>query len=141
MWKCLSSVALGGRDPGPGPVPAAATTLSYTHMAGSISSSYNNGHGGILKSNQGPYSQSGNGTNTIRIVDPKNTPPEYELWAIAGLNGFTKLFSGSRATGAMSVSGRYSVTGAPEEGADGVLEGEGELPQLHCRGWIGQIVG
>ena len=123
------------------PVPASATTLSYTHMAGSISSSHNNGHGGILKSNQGPYSQSGNGTNTIRIVDPKNTPPEYELWAIAGLNGFTKLFSGSRATGAMSVSGRYSVTGAPEQGADGVLEGKASYHNYIAAVGLGKLLG
>jgi hypothetical protein len=110
-------------------------------MAGSISSSYNNGHGGILKSNLGPYSQSGNGTNTIRIVDPKNTPPEYELWAIAGLNGFTKLFSGSRATGAMSVSGRYSVTGAPEEGADGMLEGKASYHNYIAAVGLGKLLG
>lgn len=105
------------------PVPAAASTLNYTHLSGSISRPYNDGNGGILQVNQGPYEYSGNGTNTIRIVDPKNTPPNFELFAVAGLNGFTKLFSGSSATGSLSIAGRYSVAGAPEGGADGVLEG------------------
>lgn len=123
------------------PLPAAATTLSYSHLAGSISPPLNNGNGGILKVNQGPYRYSGNGTSTIRITDPANTPPEYELWAIAGLNGFTKLFSGSKATGAMSVAGRYRVTGAPPEGADGVLEGTASYHNYIATAGVGKLLG
>ena len=105
------------------PAVSTASTLNYTHLSGSISSPYNDGNGGILQVNPGPYEYSGNGTNTIRIVDPRDTPPNFELFAVAGLNGFTKLFSGSSATGSLSIAGRYSVAGTPEGGADGVLEG------------------
>lgn len=102
---------------------SAAVVLNYTHVSGSITKAYNDGKGGVLKTNTGPYDVTGNGSNTLHLIDPANTPPNYRLFAVAGLNGFGALFRGSRATGSMTLGGTYSVTGTPSTGATGSLDG------------------
>jgi len=102
---------------------SAQIVLNYSHVSGSISAPFNDGMGGLLKTNPGPYRVTGNGTNTLRFVDPAVTPPNYELLAVAGLSGFMDLFRGSTASGNMSVQGTYSLAGAPAAGATGSLQG------------------
>lgn len=109
------------------PEAFAQIAMSYAHQAGSISPESRSLFGGdILKSNSGPYSFQGSGTNKIRIVDPSVTPPEYELLATVGPTGLTSMFYGGSVTGTMSISGVYSVSGAPSSGAIGILEGSTE---------------
>jgi len=104
-------------------IASAQIVLNYSHVAGSISAPFNDGMGGLLKTNPGPYSVTGNGTNALHFIDPAVTPPNYELFAVAGLGGFMDLFRGSTASGNISLQGTYSIAGAPAAGATGTLQG------------------
>ena len=119
----------------------AGVKLNYSHISGSISAPYNDGKGGVLKTNPGPYKVNGNGTNSLQFIDPAITPPNFELFAVAGLNGFGALFRGSTASGAMSVSGKYKVTGAPVEGADGSLEGTATYLNFIAAAGLAKLLG
>lgn len=102
----------------------AQVTMQYTHQAGSITSPSRTLFGGdTLLTNTSPYSVSGDGTNQLQIVDPSVTPPNYELLAIAAPSGAMSAFYGGSVTGTMTISGVYSVSGAPSSGAIGSLQG------------------
>lgn len=117
-------------------------TLNYQHKAGSITKDYNK-DGGILKGNPG-YASGGNGTATITIKDPSKrgeNDPKYKIWAVAGLDGFTRVFFGSSATGTASFSGVYTINGVPAQGAVGTLEGTAVYNNYIGTAGVGKVLG
>jgi len=116
--------------------------LNYQHKAGSITKDYNK-EGGIVKGNPG-YKFDGNGTPTITISDPSKrgeNDPKYKIWAVAGLDGFTRVFFGSSATGTANFSGVYTINGVPAQGAVGTLEGTAVYNNYIGTAGIGKVLG
>ena len=115
------------------PAVSTASTLNYTHLSGSISSPYNDGNGGILQVNPGPYEYSGNGTNTIRIVDPRDTPPNRARCAGCSLLNLTMHHAFARPRTRASLSPTVSFTSSwPQVSHCSSLTHAGPLPS-ECR--------
>ncbi len=96
--------------------------MNYTPSTAALTRPYTS-DGAVFKS-EGFTASFGSGTNKLSIMDPATPTPRSKLFAFAGLNKFTALFSGSTATGTASSTGFYSVTGAPATGALGDLKGD-----------------
>src|SRR6266567_6547694 len=71
--------------------------MNYTPSTAALTRPYTS-DGAVFKS-EGFTASFGSGTNKLSIMDPATPTPRSKLFAFAGLNKFTALFSGSTATG------------------------------------------